>query len=115
MLFQVRQQGKACHLNRWSCFPGIRQRFSLDVLDRTLAQRKEEKPEGSYSAELFSSAELRAEKLREETEELIEAVTHEETRWEAADLLYFTLVEARAKGVSIGQIVNELRSRHGSN
>ena len=111
LLFRVRQKQEACHLKRWSCFPTVANRFDLWKLDRTLASRKESLPEGSFSARLFKDADLRAAKLREETEELIEAVTFEDNRWEAADLLYFTLISARADGVGLRDIVQELRSR----
>ena len=114
LLFQVEQSGPACHFNRRSCFPGVAPRFDLARLDRVLASRRERLPEGSYSARLFTEPQLRAEKLREETEELIEAGNFEETRWEAADLLYFTLVQARSRGVSLADITAELRSRHGN-
>nr|MDJ0842166.1 bifunctional phosphoribosyl-AMP cyclohydrolase/phosphoribosyl-ATP diphosphatase HisIE [Acidobacteriota bacterium] len=114
LLFQIRQTGEACHLDRWSCFPRISKRWGLVDLDRTLAARKEAMPEGSYTAKLFNSADLRAEKLREETEELLEAKAFPDKRWEAADLLYFTLVEARAGGVGLQDIIDELRSRHGN-
>jgi phosphoribosyl-AMP cyclohydrolase / phosphoribosyl-ATP pyrophosphohydrolase len=112
ILFQVRQHDVACHLNRWSCFPAQQQRFSLSSLDAVLAQRQVSASPTSYTAQLYASAALQAEKLREETEELIEATTPEHVRWEAADLLYFALVNARAKGVSLAEIENELRSRH---
>ncbi len=113
LLFRVRQEGPACHLNRWSCFPATSQTFGLEKLDRVLAQRKRALPAGSYTARLFAEAGLVEAKLREETEELIDAQTFEEVRWEAADLLYFTLAAARKKNVSLNDIVRELRSRHG--
>ena len=84
--------------------------FTSSVIDA-----QAELPKNSFSTKLFKSEELRAEKLREETEELIEAKDFKEKRWEAADLLFFTLVEARADGVTLQDIVNELRSRHGNN
>lgn len=112
LLFRVRQTDEACHLNRWSCFPAQRKRFTLATLDSVLAARQSTPKPGSYTAELYASAALRAEKLREEAEELIEAEAPEHVRWEAADLLYFALVNARAKGVSLAEIENELRSRH---
>ena len=53
-------------------------------------------PEGSGTAKLMGDPSLLASKLREETEELIQALqAHEaptEVIHEAADLLYFTLV-----------------------
>ncbi len=112
LIFQVRQTDLACHLQRWSCFPSQRQRFSLQKLDSVLQQRQQSSNGRSYTATLFADAQLRAEKLREETEELIEASDSEHVRWEAADLLYFALVNARAKGVSLAEIENELRARH---
>ncbi len=112
LIFQVEQTDLACHLQRWSCFPSQRNRFNLSTLDSVLAARQQSAPPQSYTASLFASGDLRAEKLREETEELIEAQTPEHVRWEAADLLYFALVNARAKGVSLSEIENELRARH---
>lgn len=114
LLFKVKQTGPACHLDRWSCFPSVRKQFGLDTLDKTLASRLAQLPEGSFTTKLFKDADFRAAKLREETEELIEAEDFEHARWEAADLLYFALVNARAKGVSLENIVSELRSRHGN-
>lgn len=111
LLFQVSQHGHACHFPRWSCFPSQTQRFRLSTLDQVLRQRQETSPEGSYSAKLFADAALRAEKLREECEELLEAQSLPDVRWEAADVLYFALIEARAKGVSLAEIENELRTR----
>jgi len=114
ILFTIDQTGNACHFDRWSCFPSVRPRWDLSNLDATLEQRKRDLPEGSYTTQLFQSSELQAEKLREETEELIEATDYENARWEAADLLYFTLVNARARGVSLDDMISELRGRHGN-
>ncbi len=113
LLFKVRQSGQACHLNRWSCFPTQNRRFSLGSLDTVLAERQQHGDVAtSYTAQLFASSDLQTEKLREECEELIEATQHDEVRWEAADVLFFALVMARAKGVSLREIENELRARH---
>lgn len=114
LIFQVRQTGPACHFGRHSCFPGQAGRFDMKNLDRVLARRRREMPEGSYTAKLYADDQLLAAKLREECEEVIEAETFEEVRWEAADLLYFTLVRARSAGVGLDDIIAELRSRHGN-
>ena len=58
---------------------------------------------------------FRAEKILEEAEELIEAQSFEDVRWEAADLIFFALVDALAKGVDITNITTELRSRFNDN
>lgn len=115
LLFKVKQRGPACHFQRFSCFSRNTPSFNLDSLDRVLADRHLRLPEKSYTTKLFKSQSLQSEKLREETEELIEAQTLDDVRWEAADLLFFTLVHARAKGVGLDQIISELRSRHGNN
>jgi len=114
LIFKVRQKGPACHFSRYSCFSRVEPRFSLTSLDTVLEQRQKTLPEGSFTAKLFNSVDLQNEKLREETEELIEAENFADARWEAADLLYFTLVKARAMGVGLEDIVAELRSRHGN-
>ena len=69
----------------------------------------------SFSTKLFQSAEFRAEKIREEADELIEAEDFDDVRWEAADLIFFALTEALAKGVKIDDIVCELGSRFNDN
>jgi len=115
ILFRVRQQGNACHFERYSCFASQVKGFDLNRLTGHLRKRQAEAAENSYSAKLFQSAELRAEKIREEAEELIEAAEYDEVRWEAADLIFFALTDALAKGVDINAINNELRSRFNDN
>ncbi|HFB66105.1 MAG TPA: phosphoribosyl-AMP cyclohydrolase [Aeromonadales bacterium] len=112
LIFQVNQTGKACHLHRWSCFPSQSKRFNLASLDEVFQQRLDNPQQNSYTSQLFESRDFQAEKLREETEELIETDSFYEARWEASDLLFFTLIAAKSRGVSISDIVNELRSRH---
>jgi len=112
LLFQVKQTGDACHLKRWSCFPTQSKQFSLQTLDTVFQNRLDNPQLKSYTSELFANRDFQAEKLREECEELIETEDAYEARWEAADLLFFTLVAAKSRGVSISDIVNELRSRH---
>ncbi|MCB1050192.1 MAG: phosphoribosyl-AMP cyclohydrolase [Acidobacteria bacterium] len=112
LLFKVRQTGMACHLNRPSCFPQEGHRFRLENLDQVIAGRKVQANPQSFTAKLFADPAFLASKLTEECQELIEAQTFDEVRWEAADLIYFALVRARAAGVSLADIEAELRSRH---
>jgi len=111
ILFRVEQTDFACHFNRYSCFASQKNDFSLDKLNQLLEKRKAELPQKSFTTQLFKSADFRAEKIREESEELIEAQDFDDVRWEAADLIFFALVDAIAKGVSIADITQELRSR----
>jgi phosphoribosyl-ATP pyrophosphohydrolase len=113
VLFQVEQDGNACHFERYSCFSSQTKNYSLNFLDETFDKRIaeiNEKP--SFTQQLFADKNLQIEKLEEECQELIEANEHNHVRWEAADLLFFTLVMAKSKGVSIREIVNDLRSRN---
>ncbi|OZC02314.1 bifunctional phosphoribosyl-AMP cyclohydrolase/phosphoribosyl-ATP diphosphatase HisIE [Rubricoccus marinus] len=113
LLFQVEQTGHACHLPRRSCFPSQTGPFTLATLDRVLADRMESPPEGSYTAKLFASADLRAEKLREEIEEVLTAPDKDNLRWEVADVIYHLLTHARAEGLTLADIESELGARHG--
>ena len=115
LLFKVKQQGNACHFDRYSCFATQKPEFNLSTLTQLLEKRKQLLPEKSFTTKLFKSAEFRAEKIREEADELIEAQTFDEVRWEAADLIFFALVDALAKGVKIDDIVCELGSRFNDN
>ena len=50
-------------------------------------------------------------KLREETEEVVEAIERDHVTWECADLLYHLLVRMRAADVGLSRVESELRSR----
>ncbi len=112
LLFLVEQTNDACHFDRYSCFASQTKNYSLSYLDEVFEQRMITTEGQSFTQKLFASSELQIEKLKEECDELIEATDHNHVRWEAADLLFFTLVMAKAKGVSIHEIVNDLRSRN---
>jgi len=112
LVFQVHQQGPACHFNRYSCFPKTNPGFDLNALEAVLKDRFDKRPEGSYTTKLFQSAEFLNSKILEEAQELVEAQSFEEVRWEASDLIYFALTKAISCGVSLDDIRAELRSRH---
>jgi phosphoribosyl-ATP pyrophosphohydrolase/phosphoribosyl-AMP cyclohydrolase len=119
-LVEVKGKGNACHTGRKSCFArkfGKREnRFSLPELDAIIAQRIAEKSPRSYTAKLAGSSALSASKLREECEELIEALgskDKKEVAWEACDLLYHALVAVRARGVGLDGLERELARRRG--
>jgi len=115
LLFKVKQENSACHFDRYSCFATQRNDFNLEHLTRLLEQRQRQLPDKSFTTKLFQSAEFRAEKIIEEANELIEASTYEDVRWEAADLIFFALVDAQAKGIGFTAISDELRSRFNDN
>ncbi len=70
--FIVRQHGSGfCHTGTPGCWPTS---FTLSALSDLIDQRGREAPEGSGTAKLMGDLELLASKLREETEELIQAL-----------------------------------------
>jgi phosphoribosyl-ATP pyrophosphohydrolase len=88
---------------------------SLDILaelEGLIAQRKQDNPEGSYTAYLFQSG---VDKIRKKTgEEAIELVLAREKPdivYEAADLIYHLLVLLSAEGIPLSAILEELKTR----
>jgi len=117
LLFTVAQDGSGfCHSGVMSCFSsGFRPQRSLAVFAARIAAsiegaRRRRRPESLTSA-LLSDESFLADKIREESLELIEARSPTEVCHEAADLLYFTLVRAASRGVDLGQILAELERR----
>lgn len=107
--FTVRQSGSGfCHLKQTTCFG---QDAGVTQLNRTIQDRFQSPEPGSYTARLRDDPELLKSKLLEEVHELIEAESPAEAAWEAADVLYFTLAAAQARGASLAEIERELNSR----
>jgi phosphoribosyl-ATP pyrophosphohydrolase len=107
--FTVRQAPPGfCHMARHSCFGEDR---GLARLERVLAERRARAPEGSYTKRLFGDPALLAAKLREEADELARAASRDELVWEAADVLYFTLVRLAAAGVPLAEVEAHLDRR----
>jgi phosphoribosyl-ATP pyrophosphohydrolase/phosphoribosyl-AMP cyclohydrolase len=83
-------------------------------LDDTLVDRAVNPSEGSYTTKLLTDRNLRLKKLGEEAVELSLACADgadEDVVYETADLLYHALVAARARGVSVADVLAELRRR----
>ena len=89
--------------------PGARRRSlavtheAMPTLERTLAARRAERPEGSYTAELLADPELIGAKVREEADEVARAVageSDERVAEEAADVLYHLEVALLSRGLT---------------
>jgi phosphoribosyl-AMP cyclohydrolase / phosphoribosyl-ATP pyrophosphohydrolase len=107
--FVVRQAAPGfCHEATRTCWGN---QGGIAELARTLERRKQEAPEGSYTARLFADRGLLGSKLREEADELARAEGAEEVAWEVADVLYFALAAAVAQGVDLGDVEAELDRR----
>lgn len=108
--FVVRQTGAGfCHFNTESCFSAA---GGISCLEKTLQQRLQNAPAGSYTKRLFDDADLLRAKIMEEAEELVEAKDAEEVSWEAADLLYFAMTKVVKEGVTWAQVMTNLDSKH---
>ncbi|MCB9866944.1 MAG: bifunctional phosphoribosyl-AMP cyclohydrolase/phosphoribosyl-ATP diphosphatase HisIE [Phycisphaerales bacterium] len=110
VLFTVEQTGPACHTGTPTCF-GSTSGGVLAELEATLAERKAGAGKKSYTQRLLADAELLAGKLREETEEVIVAPNYENLRWECADLIYHLMVRMVADGMTVREVMDELRGR----
>ncbi len=106
--FTVRQRGAFCHLGTRTCFG---EAGGLAALDQTVRDRLSNPPDGSYTARLRGEPSLLASKLIEEASELAEAATPTHAAAEAADLIYFALVAAQARGASLEDVERVLDGR----
>lgn len=114
-------QGPVCHRGTPTCFadqpPTDAQRLAfLAHLERVIARRIADKPEGSYTTRLFAEGRNRlAQKIGEEGVEVaLAAVAEDDAKLlgECADLLYHLLLMLKSRNLSLDQVVNELSSRH---
>ena len=127
LLYRVLPSGPACHTGEESCFfttlsgEGIETNGDVDLgtmvagLAATIARRRREMPEGSYTAKLLGGGTERvAQKVGEEAVEVVVAALRDERlAEEAADLIYHLLVLLEERSVGIGEVARVLRDRHG--
>ena len=120
LLVQAEPQGPTCHLGTSSCF-GEQAEVApplgfLALLDRLVAQRHVERPEGSYTTRLFEGGIRRmAQKVGEEgVETALAAVAQDDEALlgEAADLVFHLMVALRARGLGMGEVCRVLEARH---
>ena len=113
LLYIVEQKGVACHTGKYSCFKEKRP-FTLEELEKVIEQRKQEKPEGSYTVKLLENLDYSCEKVLEEAEEFVRAAKSEgkqRTIEEAADVLYHLMVLLAGKGIKLSEVLTELSNR----
>ena len=118
LLVLARPNGPTCHEGTVSCFgkDGAHGVGFIAHLARVIEDRKGADPSESYTAKLLSGPlHKAAQKVGEEGVEVaLAAVAEDEAAFagEVADLLYHVLVVAEAKDVSLGEVLETLRSRH---
>jgi phosphoribosyl-ATP pyrophosphohydrolase/phosphoribosyl-AMP cyclohydrolase len=111
--------GPACHTGERTCFHNgaLEPRApheALPVLERTLASRAAERPEGSYTAALLADPPRIGAKVQEEAEEVARAAREEtdgRVAEEAADVLYHLAVLLRSRGLSLADAAGVLDDR----
>ena len=119
---RVHKDGPACHTGAESCFfnelvPSEEpESFSVQGLYELLVNRKETRPEGSYTSYLFEKGlDKILKKVGEESTEVIiagHARDKRETIYELADLAYHALVLMVELGITPDEVKAELASRH---
>jgi phosphoribosyl-AMP cyclohydrolase / phosphoribosyl-ATP pyrophosphohydrolase len=127
----VDPNGPACHTGAESCFhneleeagpfevgPAAAPTDFAEVLDRLyglVKSRKRERPEGSYTSYLFDQGlDKILKKVGEESAETIIAAKNDDRSAlvkETSDLLYHLVVLLVERGVSLGEVYDELVSR----
>ena len=85
---------------------------SLEELVNIIRDRKNSKPEKSYTSKLLNNKEMNIVKVKEEVKELIEAIQKNNNEvHEAADVLYHLLVLLEGSGIKIEDVMKELKKR----
>jgi phosphoribosyl-ATP pyrophosphohydrolase/phosphoribosyl-AMP cyclohydrolase len=107
LLVRVRPNGPACHTGSLSCF--------APALWRTISQRAEKRPEGSYTTKLLNEGTPAcAQKVGEEAVEVVRAAlveSDERLVEESADLIYHLYVLLASRGVDVAAVEDELARR----
>lgn len=133
---KVVPEGPACHTGATSCFfreiplnnPTTDaskpvssltdgERFAvLGELERVIAEREVERPEGAYTTYLFDKGvDKILKKVGEEASETIIAAKNKdnaELRLEVSDLIYHLLVLLQERKLPLDEIMEELSTRH---
>ena len=85
---------------------------NLEQLMQTIRERKNSSPNKSYTNQLLNDKSLSVAKVKEEIEELIEAVEQNSNKiHEAADVIYHLMVYLEANSIKIEDVMSELKKR----
>lgn len=121
LLVTANPDGPTCHKGTVSCFGDATGTEAgklafLSQLETVIAQRISDRPEGSYTARIWSQGPTRiAQKVGEEGVEVaLAAVTQADDHLigEAADLLFHLTLLLKSRNLSLAAVVAELEQRH---
>jgi phosphoribosyl-AMP cyclohydrolase / phosphoribosyl-ATP pyrophosphohydrolase len=119
LLALVEPKGPACHTGERRCFyrgdlDPAAPHEALPALERTIADRADIRPDGSYTAKLLADPDLMGAKVQEEAEEVARAAREESDERlseEAADVIYHLAVLLRGRGLSLADAERVLDGR----
>jgi phosphoribosyl-ATP pyrophosphohydrolase/phosphoribosyl-AMP cyclohydrolase len=118
LLALVEPAGPACHTGERTCFhngdTSAVPHEALPALERVVAERRDDAPEGSYTAELLANPPRIGTKVREEADEVARAAgeeSDERVAEEAADVLYHLDVLLASRGLSVSDAFEVLNAR----
>ena len=117
LLIKANPVGPVCHTGTDTCWgeKNTNENF-LEQLEQIIAVRKNNPSEKSYTSSLFEKGVNKiAQKVGEEAVELViesKDSNDELFKNEAADLLFHYLILLQAKGFSLSDVVEVLKSRH---
>ena len=85
---------------------------NLEQLIQTIRERKKSSPDYSYTNKLLKDKNLNIKKIKEEIEELFEAVKEDSNKThEAADVIYHLMVYLESNNIKIEDVMEELKKR----
>ncbi len=121
LLAHVQPAGPACHTGERTCFyrgelAPAAPHEAFPTLERTIAQRRAARPDGSYTALLLADPPRIGEKVQEEAEEVARAAreeSDERVAEEAADVMYHLCVLLASRGLSLADAERVLDGRRG--
>jgi phosphoribosyl-ATP pyrophosphohydrolase/phosphoribosyl-AMP cyclohydrolase len=119
LLMVAEPQGPACHTGARTCFGDASPSRAglLFELERLVAARDRERPEGSYVAKLLAKGlDATLKKIGEESTEVVLAAkgeSDERLAEEAADLVFHLAVVLHQRGVGLRQVLEVLERRRG--
>ena len=109
--FVVEQAGPGfCHTGTRSCFGAD---WSTTNIEKMVERRLQAPEPQSGTTKLLNDPTLLKSKLEEEAQELAQVKNRDDAIHEAADVLYFTLVQLRKYGGSLRDVERELERRDG--
>lgn len=115
LLIKVNPAGPVCHKGSDTCFNEKNSGDFLSALEETIADRKKNPSDKSYTSSLFAKGMNKiAQKVGEEATELvIEAKDNNDELFlgEAADLLFHYLILLQAKNKKLEDVISVLKSR----